>query len=471
MTDLFKKLYESELLLKQLIDSTYDGIYITDGNGLTTWYNKAFLRISGLTPAQLDGHTVFQLLENDWLPNSVVAEAIQKRKAVTSLIQYYNGSEGLVTATPVFDDAGNLLRVIANVRDLTELNELKRQLDETRALNEGYRQTLKEVQSAELGGGQMIYRSHAMEKIISLANKIASTDTPILILGESGVGKDVLAKYIHYISERHKKGTFVKVNCGAIPEHLLESELFGYEAGAFTGAGRQGKAGLFEVANKGTIFLDEIGEMPLSLQVKLLGVLQDMEIHRLGGTKPIPIDVRIIAATNAHLETLIQEKRFRKDLYYRINVLTIQIPPLRERKDDIVALLMHFFHQFNEKYRTRKSLTPSAIDKLIAYEWPGNVRELKNMVERFILTSDRDSIDENQLPLNILNRHRISSTTHYEHDFTDSVQGKTLKELLNGQEKQILSWYLTNYRPLKRCAEALGIDLATLVRKKKKYGL
>ncbi|GIM45828.1 PAS domain-containing protein [Collibacillus ludicampi] len=471
MNDLSKQLYESELLLKHLIDSSYDGIYITDGNGLTTWYNKAFLRISGLTPAQLDGHTVFQLLENGWLPNSVVAEAIQKQKTVTSLIHYFNGSEGLISATPVFDDAGHLLRVIANVRDLTELNELKRQLDETRALNEGYRQTLQEVQSAELEGGQMIYRSHAMEKIISLANKIASTDTPILILGESGVGKDVLAKYIHSISERHDKGTFVKVNCGAIPEHLLESELFGYEPGAFTGAGRRGKAGLFEVANKGTLFLDEIGEMPLSLQVKLLGVLQDMEIQRLGGTKPIPIDVRIIAATNAHLETLIQEKRFRKDLYYRINVLTIQVPPLRERKDDVVALLMHFLNQFNEKYRTNKILTSSAIDKLLAYEWPGNVRELKNMVERFILTSDKDSIDEHQLPFNLLSFHRTSSAIVNEQDFTHSYQRKKLKELLNDHEKQILSWYLSKYRPLKRCAETLGIDLATLVRKKKKHGL
>ncbi|GAX90718.1 sigma-54 interaction domain-containing protein [Effusibacillus lacus] len=471
MIDLSKRVYESELLLKHLIDSLYDGIYITDGNGLTTWYNKAFLRISGLTPAQLDAHTVFQLLDNGWLPNSVVAEAIRKRKTVTSVIDYFNGSEGLVSAIPVFDDAGNLLRVIANVRDLTELNELKRQLDETRALNEGYRQTLQEVQSAELEGGQMIYRSHAMERIISLAKKIASTDTPILILGESGVGKDVLAKYIHYISDRQKKGTFVKVNCGAIPEHLLESELFGYEAGAFTGAGRQGKAGLFEVANNGTVFLDEIGEMPLSLQVKLLGVLQDMEIQRLGGTKPIPIDVRIIAATNAHLETLIQEKRFRKDLFYRLNVLILQVPPLRERKDDVVALLMHFFNQFNNKHRTSKILTPAAVDKLLAYEWPGNVRELKNMVERIILTSDKDAIDEHLLPVNILSSHRASAAPPNEHDFKQSFQRKSLKEILNDHERQILSWHLTNYRPLKRCAETLGIDLATLVRKKKKYGL
>lgn len=471
MIDLSKRLYESELLLRHLIDSSYDGIYITDGTGLTTWYNKAFLRISGLTPAQLDGHTVFQLLENGWLPNSVVAETIRKRKTVTSLINYYNGSEGLISATPVFDDRGNLLRVIANVRDLTELNELKRQLDETRALNEGYRQTLREVQSAELEGGHLIYRSHAMEKIIALANKIANTDTPILILGESGVGKDVLAKYIHSVSERRKKGTFVKVNCGAIPEHLLESELFGYEAGAFTGAGARGKAGLFEVANKGTVFLDEIGEMPLSLQVKLLGVLQDMEIQRLGGTKPIPIDVRIIAATNAHLETLIQEKRFRKDLFYRINVLTVQVPPLRERKDDVVALLMHFFSQFNEKHRTGKILTPAAIDKLLAYEWPGNVRELKNIVERLILTSEKDTIDEHQLPLNILGRDRTPSVAYDGHSSLPPFERKTLKELLNDHEKQILSWHLAHYRPLKRCAEALGIDLATLVRKKKKYGL
>lgn len=468
---ILQELYHSELLLRKLIDSSYDGIYITDANGKTTWYNKAFLRISGLTSAQLNGNTVFELLENGWLPNSVVAEAIREQRSTTSLIDYYNGSEGLVTATPVFDDNGKLLRVIANVRDLTELNKLKRQLDETKALTTSYRQTLQEIQSIGTNGNQMIYRSSVMEKIVFLAHKIAMADTPVLILGESGVGKDVLAHYIHQVSDRSKNGTFVKVNCGAIPEQLLESELFGYESGAFTGASRKGKAGLFEVADKGTIFLDEIGEMPLSLQVKLLGVLQDMEIKRVGSTKPIPIDVRVIAATNANLEAMIEEKRFRKDLYYRLNVLSIHVPPLRERAEDVFALLLHYLDRFNKKYHMKKSFSPDVINRLLSYHWPGNIRELKNLVERLVVISEDDTIDFSQLPLVIKEKRKECLEVDADQPVVPNDERHTLKELMAEQEKKILTHYLSVYRPMKKCAEVLGIDLATLVRKKKRYGL
>ncbi|WP_027415895.1 sigma-54 interaction domain-containing protein [Aneurinibacillus terranovensis] len=471
MKETIQELYESELLLRNLIDNSYDAIYITDEKGKTAWYNKAFLRISGLSPSQLDGYTVFELLEKGWLPNSVVAEVIQQKKAFTSLINYYNGSEGLVSATPVMDDSGNLLHVIANVRDLTELNELKRQLDDTKALNESYRQTLQEVQSTGVEGNRIIFRSSVMENIVSLAHKVALVDTPVVIFGESGVGKDILAKYIHYLSERHKKGTFVKVNCGAIPEHLLESELFGYEAGSFTGAGRHGKAGLFQVANNGTIFLDEIGEMPLALQVKLLGVLQDMEIQRVGGTKPIPINVRVITATNANLEKMMHEKKFRHDLFYRINVLTIHIPPLRERSEDIFDLLLHYLDMFNKKYKVNKTFSPDVIEQLLSYEWPGNVRELKNIVERLVVMSDSDIIEVNQLPGSLQQRKIPDHHINLELPSFTSIPGQTLKQLVSEQEKQILSYYLSTYRPMKRCAEVLGVDLATLVRKKKRYGL
>ncbi|USG65717.1 sigma 54-interacting transcriptional regulator [Brevibacillus ruminantium] len=467
-TRITEKLYQSQLLLSHLIDSSYDGITIMDPSGRIIWHNKAYLRISGLAPHLLDTLTVDEVMEKGFVKLAVSKEAFIHKKTITKLNQYSTGIEALVTSTPVMDEEGNLLFVISNIRDLTELNRLKRQLDETNSLTESFRKTLQEMQVPSMDGKQIIYRSPTMEKIVSLAQKVSSIDTPVLILGESGVGKDVLANYIHFISDRHDKGPFVKVNCGAIPENLLESELFGYEPGAFTGAARRGKAGLFEVADKGTLFLDEIGEMPLSLQVKLLGVLQDMKIQRVGGTKSIPIDVRIIAATNANLEELIQAKKFREDLFFRINVLPTHIPPLRERPEDIFVLLMHFLKMFNKKHGREKAFPPHVIDQLLAYSWPGNVRELRNVVERLVILSDDDFIHESLLPPTI---YQNKPSPVSQNIGAARAPKHSLKEMVNEYEKTLLASYLTTYRPMKRCAEILQIDLATLVRKKKKFGL
>ncbi|MBD1378938.1 sigma-54 interaction domain-containing protein [Metabacillus arenae] len=467
---IFNKNYDSEFLLRKLIGSSYDGITITDPAGRTIWYNDSFLRMSGLLPSQLDNYTIFEIVEKGWLKDSASMESITKNVTVTKSVTYPTGVEALISATPIFDDEGKLLYTLGNVRDLTELNNLKHQLDETTALTEGYRQTLQEVQLTSVDGNQIIYRSTIMEKIISLAHKFSVVDTPILILGESGVGKDVLANYIHFISDRKDKGPFVKINCGAIPEHLLESELFGYEAGSFTGAGRQGKVGLFEVAHNGTIFLDEVGEMPLSLQVKLLGVLQDMKIQRVGGTKQIPIDVRIIAATNANLEKMINEKQFRSDLYFRLNVLSLNIPPLRERQEDVFVLLIHFLKMFNRKHNMNRSFSSSTIDLLLSYQWPGNIRELKNAVEQLIVISDTDIVDDSMVPTNI--RNARTEVQDIKAEFIPSaVPELTLKEMTGQYEKKVLAYFLENYRPMKRCADALGIDYTTLARKKKRYKL
>ncbi|MFD0824616.1 sigma-54 interaction domain-containing protein [Neobacillus sp. M.A.Huq-85] len=470
-TQITEKLYQSQLLLSHLIDSAFDGVTIMDPSGKIIWYNKAYLQISGLSPHLLDTLTVDEVMERGFVKLAVSREAIIQKKTITKLNQYSTGIEALVTSTPVLDDEGNLLFVISNIRDLTELNRLKRQLDQTNSLTESYRKTLQEMQLPSMDGKQIIYRSKAMEKIVSLAQKVSAIDTPVLILGESGVGKDVLANYIHFINDRHDKGPFVKVNCGAIPENLLESELFGYEPGAFTGAARQGKAGLFEVADKGTLFLDEIGEMPLSLQVKLLGVLQDMKIQRVGGTKSIPIDVRIIVATNANLVELIQARKFREDLFFRINVLPIHVPPLRERQEDIFVLLVHFLQMFNKKHGRDKAFPPHVIDQLLAYPWPGNVRELRNVVERLVILSDDDLIHEALLPPTIY-QHKTTQPTPVSQNMGDGRDSHlSLKEMVNEYEKTLLASYLSTCRPMKRCAEKLQIDLATLVRKKKKFGL
>jgi len=459
-----------EFLLRKLIGSSFDGVTITNSKGQTIWYNQSFLQMSGLLPSQLDNYTAAELVKNGWMEDSASIEAISKGVTTTKSVKYSTGVEALVSATPIFDDDGNLIYTFQNIRDITELNKLKNQLDETYALSESYRQTLQEVQLSKVNGNHVVYQSALMEKIVILAHKFSKVNTSILILGESGVGKDVLANYIHSIDTRTNKGPFVKINCGAIPEHLLESELFGYEGGAFSGANRSGKAGLFEVANGGTIFLDEIGEMPLSLQVKLLGVLQDLKIQRVGGTKEIPIDVRVIAATNADLEKMMKEKKFRQDLYFRLNVLSISIPPLRVRPDDIIVLIEHFLKVFNEKHQINKSFSPNTIQLFLSYDWPGNIRELKNLVERLMIISDGNLVNETFIPANLHNKVSNSDDNLIE-DSIDETQDLQLKSLMDEYEKKVLSFFLSKYKPMKRCADVLGIDLTTLARKKKRLGL
>lgn len=275
------------------------------------------------------------------------------------------------------------------------------------------------------------------------------------------MGKEEVAKYIHKNSKRCNKH-FIKVNCGAIPENLIESELFGYEKGAFTGANKEGKIGLFEVADEGTIFLDEVGELPLDMQVKLLRVLQEKEIERVGGVKPIKIDVRILAATNRNLEEMVSKKLFREDLYYRLNVVPIEIPPLRERKKDIVPLVEHFLSELNKKYNLSKRFTSVAMQSLLQYNWPGNVRELKNIVERVVIMSSNDVILKSDLPIN-------NTFNLLEEEIGSIDEEVNLKEIVERFELKFINKAFENYKNVRDAAKYLGMDPSTFVRKRKKY--
>lgn len=309
----------------------------------------------------------------------------------------------------------------------------------------------------------MIVEDKKMLEILKIATKISKVDTTALILGETGVGKEGVAKYIHYNSKRKDK-PFITINCGAIPENLIESELFGYEGGAFTGANKEGRTGLFEVASGGTIFLDEVGEFSLDVQVKLLRVLQEQRIERIGSNKSVSIDVRVLAATNRNLEELIKKKLFREDLYYRLSVLPINIPPLRDRKDDILPLVEYFTEDINKKYNFNCSFTDEALECLYSYEWKGNVRELKNIIERSIVISDKCLIKKENLPNHIS---RITS----EHEVIFSInnfaiKGYRLKDITQRMECEVIEDALDRYGNIKMAAKALGIDPSTLIRKR-----
>jgi PAS domain S-box-containing protein len=457
-------------VLKRIIDSSYDGIYITDQNGKTLYFNDAFARISGFKREETIGKRVQDLVASNYLPKSCAAEVIKQRKTVSMTIDYYSGVEGMLSGSPVFDEDGKLIRTILNVRDMTDLNRLNKELKNATALTASYRQQLREVQLEYQRNCNVVSRSKTMRNIIDLAIKTSSVDSPVLILGESGVGKDVVAKFIHNIGERAKKGDLIKINCGAIPETLLESELFGYEPGAFTGAKDKGKVGLFELADGGTFFLDEIGDLPLNLQVKLLDVLQEGSIYRIGGTKPIPVNARIIAATNKNLEQMIKQGKFRLDLFYRLNVISMTIPPLRERKEDIVALVEQFLDSLNQKYNSKKFLSPQALDRILQYDWPGNIRELRNIIERLVVTSEDSQITVADLPEPLRGSGREGKGRNSwlgEGDLDDL----SLKEFMEKMEALYLKKALDSYGNLKDTARALRVDISTVVRKKRRYNI
>ena len=311
---------------------------------------------------------------------------------------------------------------------------------------------------------KIIAESPQMKKILKIAEKIKDVDSSVLITGESGTGKEVIFNYIQSISRR-KDQPVVKINCGAIPEQLFESELFGYDEGAFTGARKRGKAGLFEKADHGTLFLDEISEMNLDMQVKLLRALQEGEIYRVGGTQSIPVDVRIIAATNRNLEQMVKDGKFRKDLFYRLNVVHIEVPPLRERIEDVIPLCNHFLEVYNKKYGTDKHMTLLAAKTLAHLNWDGNIRELENLVENIVVLE----------PENVMRARHLKDRYCHE-DETPSgrviVDGVLpLKEATEALERQLLLNARNTYGSTRKMAQALGVNQSTVARKMTQYDI
>jgi PAS domain S-box-containing protein len=442
--------------LGAIIHSSYDGIWVTDGEGLVLDINEAYERITGIRAKEVIGRTMRELVDEGYFDQSVTLIVMKELKSVTINQTVKGKKQILVTGNPIFDDEGKLFRVVTNVRDVTELVNLREQLTREKEQSRKYEAELTHLRSLQVRDSSIVFRSKPMTQIVEIAVKMANVDSTLLITGESGTGKELVAKLVH----RQGKGEaspFISINCAAIPEQLLESELFGYEGGAFTGAKKEGKPGLFELAHNGTLFLDEVGELPLTLQVKILRAIQDKEITRVGATKAISVNVRIIAATNRDLAKMLREGTFREDLYYRLMVVPLHVQPLRNRKDDIPLLVRHFLDEFNRHFGYEKTLSPEVLDKLVNYPWPGNVRELKNVIERMVVMSPGSEIGMESIPESIYARKYMPR------------QGARLKDAVEETERYLIEETYREHRSWKKVAEILGIDRTTVFRKAVKY--
>ena len=342
--------------LDAIIDSVYDGVYITDGEANTLRINKSYTRMTGISPEEVLGKNMKNLVAKGIYSESVSLLVLEKKAPVTILHQIKGTHKMLITGNPIFNDRNEIIRVVTTVRDVTELNRLEKKLATIEDISNKYHLEVQHLRQQQMRQTDLVEHSAAMKKVLVLAQKVANVDSTVFIGGQTGVGKEMVAKFIHKNSPR-RDAPFINVNCAAIPEALLESELFGYEKGAFTGAQALGKPGMFELADTGTILLDEIGDLPISLQAKLLRVLQDKAVLRIGGTKPKQLDVRILAASNLELERLVKDGTFRQDLYYRLNVVPIRIPPLSARKEDIPYLALHFLDFFNKHHSQKKQFS------------------------------------------------------------------------------------------------------------------
>jgi len=446
-------------LYRRALNSHPECTLVVDSDARILLINHAYEEVLGIRAEEVVGQPVVDVVENTRL-HVVVKTGVPE----VGQIQRIRGKDAVVQRIPLVRDnqiVGGLGKVM--FRDVSEVKQLHDRLQMLHAKVEYYESEIRQIRSLHASLGKVIGVSAKLQAVRDLSDRAARTTADVLILGESGVGKELFAQAIHQTSER-AAGPLIKVNCAALPSELLESELFGYDAGAFTGAKKGGKPGKFELADGGTIFLDEVGDMALATQAKVLRVLQEREVERLGGLKPLKVDVRIIAATNRDLEQMIKDGKFRLDLFYRLNVICMTIPPLRERPEDIPVLLDHYLDHFAAEHRQRRrTFSPAAMAVLVRYQWPGNVRELRNLVERLIHLVDGPEITPDDLPPHInraMNRaHRLPT-------------GGTLPEVMAQTEKALLQEALERVKGNRlRAAELLGITRSSLYEKMAKHRL
>ena len=464
--------------LTDIFDNINEGIYILNREGDYIYCNRAFLKMVGATKEAVLALNAFRLIPEGQVSTSVAVQAFEKKRRLT-IINDVTTPKGyryrqMATATPIFDGQGEVAYMLV---EMIRLDLFHRRYQQAILQEDEHTIVVPEPEAKkERRKEKFIAESAPMKHLLEMAAQVAGTDSTVLILGETGSGKEMLVHYIHDLSGRANL-SLVEINCAALPENLLEAELFGYEKGAFTGALSTGKVGLVEAANGGTLFLDEINSMPLSIQGKLLRVLESRRSKRLGAVREKEIDFRLLAASNQDLKACVENGTFRSDLYYRINVIPLEIPPLRERRGDIAPLALYFLEYYGTKYGRVKVLTRHALEQLQRYDWPGNVRELKNAVERLVVTSATGTVEIHQIPESLLGQ---GATVERLPDggFTDEdvfcqydAEEFSLKQYMDFCEKRLLSNVLKKYKSTYKAAKFLKTDQSTIVRKKQKYNL
>ncbi|MET3288647.1 UNVERIFIED_CONTAM: TyrR family helix-turn-helix protein [Brevibacillus sp. OAP136] len=455
---------EAQYLLK-ILDSIDDYIYIADKHGKTLWASEKGVKEFAAYGVEIEGKNVGELEKSGLFNPSAIKKAIETGKNVTTVQTLVNGQKYMVTGHLIHNEAGDVAYVVAHARNLGKVttNTPQLELDEINSLLQHYLMEIRKINIQQLSkqnGEAFIGQGLAYRNLVEMIDTVAGVETTVLIMGETGVGKNAVAGHIHRLSERHEK-PIIHVNCAAIPETLIESELFGYQKGAFTGANTTGKIGLVKLAEGGTLFLDEISELPLHLQAKLLQLLQNKTYLPIGATQTVKADVRIIVATNRDLEQMVNEGRFRADLYYRLNILPINIPPLRERRDDIFPLLNFYLALFTERHKRKRSFSREAIDLLQNYSWPGNVRELENLVEQVVIITKKEEISIDDLPERF-------QATHQEEQIFDSM-GESLPEIMAHVERKVIEQAYRKHKTTRKTATALGITQSLLMRRLQHY--
>lgn len=463
-TPITPKKYCSKEDLKKVILNSYDAIFVINKAGDVILCNPATAKLLDVEPEELLGKNVRDFLKQGIYDRSIALEALEARSLVTGMLKNRHGRRIMATGTPTFDENGDVVHVVINSRDLELLEKVLKALEKESDKADRYK-TAAEYLSGKDAKQKVVAKSSKMRKIIESSAVIAKSDSTVILFGESGTGKEVLARFIHRSSQRSKE-PFIPVNCAALPAELLESEFFGYVPGAFTGASSRGKPGLFEIAHKGTLFLDEIGDLPLVMQSKLLRVIETGEVQRLGSTSIFRTNIRLMAATNRNLQAMVDNNKFRSDLYYRLNVIPIVLPPLRERPDDILVLAEKFLEEFNRKYLFNKTFTPKATRVLLNYNWPGNVRELRNVIERLVVTSTEDRMELEDDAL--IGKERPSYETVLSQQEVRKRYGGTLKDVLRKVEEEYIRQVLSECNGrIGEAANQLGIHRTMLYRKMK----
>jgi len=462
-----KAFHDRGIDFKEVVDGLDDSIMITDAEGTVLYINPAYTRNTEITEEDVLNRDVRSLIGKDKLfAGGAVTSVLESGKSAFRLSTTYKTGEplvGYVVGTPIFKEDGSLRQVVACSRPIVTLSSLQEDFEAfVKEINAIHPKTITTDSDKHLSEG-MIGKYGSLKQIDTLLDRVAPTDASVLITGESGGGKEVVADEIYRRSLRKNK-PYVKINCASIPGHLLESELFGYEKGAFTGANTKGKVGLFEYANHGTLMLDEIGDMPMDLQVKLLRAIQSQEITRIGGTRPIKLDIRYIASTNCDLKKKVREGTFRSDLYYRLHVIPIQVPPLREREGDVARLSQHFVSEFNKQYHKNVVLSPENIELLENYSWPGNIRELRNVMEYLVVCCAPNGHVDNSYIYGTFDLSNQNAYVEYDPD-------QSLNDAITAYEKKYLENALRYARNLKEASQILNIDPSTVSRKLRQHGL